>query len=58
MYPIDAHGPKPADITTTNAFNTFSPLSLSIFLASFENLSPLAFPLPTIRCGAFPSVVL
>lgn len=39
MYPMDVHGPKPADITT-NAFNTFSPLSLTIFLASFENLSP------------------
>lgn len=45
MYTMDVHGPKPADITTTNAF---SPLSLTIFLASFENLSPLAFPLPTI----------
>lgn len=48
MYTMDVHGPKPAGITTTNAFNTFSPLSLTIFLASFENLSPLAFPLPTI----------
>lgn len=48
MYTMDVHGPKPADITTTNAFNTFSPLSLTFFLASFENLSPLAFPLPTI----------
>ena len=36
MYPINVCSPKPADVTTTNAFNTLSPFALFHFSSFFS----------------------